>query len=107
MRSRHKLWVGPIVLLFGCTAEPSLDTAGADESGEQIFDRVCAVCHGVDGRGGTQGPDLLDVARDMDANDLTEVILYGSGYMDPLRLTEDQALTVSTYIVDAYLAQSP
>lgn len=109
MRAPTWLTLGLVVALVACAPTTERETAdtATEESGDQIFDRVCAVCHGVDGRGGVSAPDLLDVANGMTVQDLTEVILYGSGYMEPLRLTEEDAIAVSEYIVDVYLADSP
>jgi len=62
------LFVALIVMLFGfaalkepgwAVARPSAGAAQqATPEGRQIFEAVCAVCHGLDGRGAERGPDI-------------------------------------------------
>jgi len=33
--------------------------SAADDSGERLYDGYCRRCHGVEGRGTTQGPSLI------------------------------------------------
>jgi ubiquinol-cytochrome c reductase cytochrome c subunit len=39
-------------------AQPPPGDTGSPRTGEQIWQQDCAICHGVDGRGSFQGPDI-------------------------------------------------
>jgi putative membrane-bound dehydrogenase-like protein len=62
----------------------SLATTGDARAGEKVFGTAsaggvgCAVCHAVNGRGGTVGPDLSGVGAKFSRRDLAEAVLYPS-----------------------------
>ncbi|MCO4746280.1 MAG: cytochrome c [Proteobacteria bacterium] len=95
------------ILLLGLAAcEPAIDepAPGAGEeaySGEELFALACSGCHGADGRGGASGPDLEERTMELTEADVVDIVLFGSGYMDPVRLTEEQALRVAEYVIDS------
>ena len=45
-------------------------SAQAENKGEQIFKQKCAMCHVVNGKGGTIGPELTTVASRLKEADL-------------------------------------
>lgn len=51
-------------------AKPAGDTA----AGKRIFDAKCASCHMVRGRGGSNGPDLSDIARSLTVRELDQTL---------------------------------
>lgn len=51
-------------------------TACADQPGEKLFNRKCAMCHKVRGRGGDIGPDLTKVGSRLSATQLQTKIAY-------------------------------
>lgn len=46
--------------------------ASAETAGEKVFNQKCAMCHKVNGRGGTIGPDLSKVGGRMSEAQLKE-----------------------------------
>lgn len=67
--NRHKapvLFSAVLALVIPCcalaqqAAQPAPSTSKASASpGRQIFSSTCASCHGLDGRGGERGPDIV------------------------------------------------
>ncbi|MBL8954098.1 MAG: DM13 domain-containing protein [Myxococcaceae bacterium] len=53
-------------LRYAHVAPPSVVTGGDRSRGEALFNVSCAVCHGVDGRGAPQGPNLAGAMLDGD-----------------------------------------
>jgi len=51
-------------------------TACADQPGERLFNRKCAMCHKVRGRGGDIGPDLTKVGSRLSLTQLQAKIAY-------------------------------
>jgi len=60
----------------------ALTLAGASDAGMKVFDRVCAKCHRVDGRGHDVGPDISDV-RNRDRAALLNDILDPNQKLEP------------------------
>ncbi|SMD45835.1 hypothetical protein SAMN00777080_4506 [Aquiflexum balticum DSM 16537] len=70
----EKLWYG------------LLDGTGDSERGRRVFfsnTSLCSTCHVMDGRGGDLGPDLSNVGKSKDRNNLIASILYPSAEMSP------------------------
>lgn len=44
--------------------------AQAESKGEQLFKQKCAMCHAVNGKGGSVGPDLTKIASGMKEKDI-------------------------------------
>ncbi|WP_373523347.1 PVC-type heme-binding CxxCH protein [Aquiflexum sp.] len=63
-----------------------LDGNGDSERGRRVFfsnTALCSTCHVMDGRGGDLGPDLSNVGKSKDRNNLIASILYPSAEMSP------------------------
>lgn len=63
-----------------------LDGKGESERGRRVFFSnmsLCSTCHVMDGRGGDLGPDLSNVGKSKDRNNLIASILYPSAEMSP------------------------
>lgn len=69
-------------------------------AGKQIFETICAACHGQDGRGGHGGVDL---SKATDFKSVTETVALGKNKMPPLggALTPEQLRDVSGYVNSA------
>lgn len=95
-------------VLSACVPEgspPAIDTgvAAATEdtlAGEDLFALACSSCHGVDGRGGNGGPDLVGRTEGWSADRVADVVREGSGFMDPIPLGPPDAMAVSRYVVE-------
>jgi cytochrome c oxidase cbb3-type subunit III len=64
--------LGSLVVVLRAQDKPSVRTSGASGTRQTeaaaTFAGVCASCHGLDGRGGERGPDIVtDVSRKTDA----------------------------------------
>lgn len=53
----------------------ALDLEGNPERGAQVFTRICAVCHRLEGKGGDLGPDLGTVRHRPPLNLLSDILL--------------------------------
>lgn len=60
-------------------AKGGLRAQTATKPGQEIFQSHCAACHGLDGRGGEHGPDIVSASevRAMSDADLSRVITRG------------------------------
>lgn len=89
------------LLLVACASEEPMDTAfEAPETPADVYARACSYCHADDGRGTNLGPDLRERTADMSVDDVAEVVLYGSGFMDPIRLDPEEAREVAEYVLE-------
>lgn len=79
----------------GCAAPP------AGENGQEVYERVCANCHGVDLEGGL-GPAIGPGSNTAEQDDgfLTLTITRGRGRMPSFRstLTDEQVERVVEYV---------
>ena len=73
-------------------------TGGGDRDGMTVYNEICIACHGVDGRGSAAGPDLEPFAATYTDEEIADVALNGVGNMDPMSVTEGEALAVAAYI---------
>ncbi len=73
------------------TYSPSLNSMGDAKKGKQVFRRVCAACHRVEGEGNRVGPDITDVRNKTAEQLLAEVL-------DPNRIVEPR-YSVSTVLL--------
>jgi putative heme-binding domain-containing protein len=71
--------------------QPSLTMKASVASGQQVFDRVCAKCHRMDGRGFEVGPDISDT-RSRSREALLYDILDPNQKLEP-KFTAYQVLT--------------
>ena len=60
----------------------ALQDTGNMERGAQMFDRICASCHALKGRGSAVGPDLATL-RDKSAEDFLVAILDPNAAIEP------------------------
>jgi mono/diheme cytochrome c family protein len=73
-----------LILLFvlGCEAKPP---EGVTDPGQLLYlgylkkDVNCSRCHGPEGAGGTQAPDIRTVYRKLDQDTILDIIEYGKG----------------------------
>src|SRR5699024_1655718 len=68
------------------------------EEGQKVFEGNCLACHGKEGAGGHNGPNLQDLG--WDDEQILEQIKNGSGSMPPFEdtLTEDEIEAVKDYV---------
>lgn len=76
----------------------ALSLAGNHQAGQAVFDRVCASCHRISGRGHQVGPDLSD-----SRNRSREAILVD--LLDPNQRIDPQYLAYQILTVDGQLFQ--
>lgn len=74
------------------------DGGDTEASGAELYDMHCQVCHGSDGRGTPDGPDLAREVENHDDAFLVTVILEGKGDMEPVDVTPDQAQRIVDYL---------
>ena len=84
-------------------AQASSSAGPASGAGVDLFRQNCAVCHGANGRGGTQGaPDLASAAvQAMSEPDIAGIIHNGKGGNMPAwsgKLTDAQIATLAHYV---------
>ncbi len=67
-----------LVLLVACLVSSPIDALaqGTDAGGRQ-YERLCASCHGGDGRGGERGPSIVGRLASRDDRELAELIRAG------------------------------
>lgn len=88
----------------GETAETDTDL-GTEITGEgaDLFADNCARCHGDNGQGSIVGPALTERVPGLTEADVTDIILQGSGRMDPIdEVDADQAATIATFVVASF-----
>ncbi|MCK6503543.1 cytochrome c [Myxococcota bacterium] len=74
------------------------DGGDTEQSGADLYDGKCQACHGTDGRGTADGPDLLREVENRDDEFLVTVILEGKGDMEPVDVTPAQAQRIVDYL---------
>jgi quinohemoprotein ethanol dehydrogenase len=81
-------------------AESNGPALAAITGGKQLFDQVCAPCHGADGKGGHGGGAPLVNAKD--ATSVTRTVTDGRNNMPAFgtQLSTEQIRAVSSYIVN-------
>jgi mono/diheme cytochrome c family protein len=80
----------------------SVDTAPPEFTGIELYEINCASCHGIDGTGPENGPDdgpdlQQEVENHSDAQ-LIDFILNGKGDMEPVDVTEEEAVKIVDYL---------
>ena len=91
----------------GDSTTPDTD-AGTGLSGEgaELFSEYCSRCHGDDGGGSIVGPDLNERVPGLTEADVTDIILSGSGRMDPIdEVNADEAAVIAGFVVDNFAGE--
>ena len=78
--------------------EDTEDTEPQEETGESLFLDHCAGCHGPDGSGTSSGPPIVYVLKQVDEAELLDIILSGTGDMNPIELSTSQAQKIVDYV---------
>lgn len=69
-------------------------------NGSDVYNRVCASCHGVDRRGIDRAPSLIALGQRMSAEQINGVIDRGRGFMPSFgNLPQDQKQAVIAYLL--------
>lgn len=103
----------PFLFLIACTAkvdDTSVDDTSADDTadtdtsedtgtgeGAALYTTACSDCHGADGDSG-QAPNLSEEVPGMTDQEITDIILNGQGYMQPVDVSEAEAELIVTYL---------
>ncbi|MEQ6378105.1 PQQ-binding-like beta-propeller repeat protein [Bacillaceae bacterium S4-13-56] len=76
-------------------------------SGQTIFENNCLACHGKEGVGGHNGPNLRESLIAADRDKLSNQIKNGSGGMPPFEgvLSEDEIQSLADYILEKVVPQ--
>jgi mono/diheme cytochrome c family protein len=85
--------------LIGCAPTASSDV----RTGPQIFAVDCSGCHGAEGEGTSRGPELAAQAWGMSVEEVVDTVLDGSGRMEPVDLTIEEAEAVAAWVVASWL----
>src|SRR6476660_449924 len=73
----------------------------AEKSGQQIYAKMCAKCHGKNGEGSDEEyPERLQ--GELSVGELARLIDKTMPYQHPEKIGADESLLVSTYIHDAF-----
>ena len=72
---------------------PALTGAASSSAGSKVFERVCAKCHKIDGKGYEAGPDISDVR-----NRSREALLHD--ILDPNAIVEPRFIDYSVILTD-------
>ena len=81
------------------SAAPGTGTGGtAARDGATVYGEVCIACHGADGKGSVAGPDLEPIVAALTDEEIADVALNGFGNMDPMPVSEEEALAVAAHI---------
>jgi mono/diheme cytochrome c family protein len=81
---------------FEPSTSATTTTEGNAHSGEAVFERECASCHGPGGEGGA-GPRLVESG--LDADDVMATIREGAGIMPPGLVEGQDEADVVAYVV--------
>lgn len=78
-----------IVLLAGCGTDDKVKDASVAQSGENIYKKSCASCHGEDLSGGA-GPSLQNITDKYSKENIKDIINNGIGTMFPVNLPDEE-----------------
>ncbi len=75
--------------------------AGEEISGEQVFaDWECRSCHAFQGKGGTVGPELVDLHESYNLDELKEFLTNPPEDMPPFEGTEEELDALAGYLLE-------
>ncbi len=99
---KRMFWIAVLVLLASLAAAPA---ALAEDEGQALYDKKCAMCHGKDGvaKAMAKGSANLNDAEWQKATsveDIVKVTLEGKGKMPKYdgKLTHEQIKSVAEYV---------
>src|SRR5262245_5146501 len=90
-------------LLLGICLPPiasGLPPRPEPQEGKAVFERVCSVCHGREGRGDA-GPGPSLVPLDKDFNEVLGIVREGTGEMPPIpqeRISDEDVKQIVAYL---------
>jgi mono/diheme cytochrome c family protein len=86
------IWLSPIASGLPPKPEP--------QEGKAVFDRVCSICHGGEGRGDAgPGPSLVPLEKDF--NEVLGIVREGTGEMPPIpreRVSDEDVKQIFAYL---------
>jgi uncharacterized membrane protein SirB2 len=71
--------------------------AVAANDGKSLYEINCKLCHGSDGKLGAAGSKDLSASQ-LDVNAMKDIILNGKGNMAPVRVSNEQADAIASYV---------
>lgn len=92
------VFIGLIVFLASCGSNSESDNSGVNNqgadsettlSGDDIYKRSCANCHGGELEG-VSGPPLANVSSKYSVDEIKDIINNGKGNMFPVNLPSDE-----------------
>ena len=78
------------------TSAPADSGSGA-QTGEDLYRLHCGACHGEQGEGTDQGPELSHTSHKPD-DKILSVILEGKGDMEPVDVSEEEAQAIVDHL---------
>ena len=76
------------------------DSGSVDAAaGEEVYQANCAMCHGADLSGGA-GPGLTAVGADYTAEEIADIVVNGTGSMQPQNVSGDDLDALSAWLAE-------
>ena len=80
------------------TNDPNNNDSGSQTlNGAELYDLNCSGCHGADGEGTGNNPNIIQ-ALNFSNDELSDIIIYGMDAMPAINLTEDEAMAIINYM---------
>jgi hypothetical protein len=101
-RKPYLIW-GTMYMNQKLVGEKVVSTRGEEEipSGEQVFeDWECRSCHAFQGKGGTAGPELVDLHESYDLDELKEFLINPPEDMPPFEGTGEDLDALAKYLLE-------
>lgn len=76
------------MVFTACSGGDRSENIVADRTGEEIYKKSCATCHGQDLSGGA-GPSLQNISEKYGEEDIKHIINNGIGTMFPVNLPDE------------------
>jgi mono/diheme cytochrome c family protein len=93
-------FVGLLLGIWLASITSGLTPKPAPQEGKAVFERVCSVCHGREGRGDAgPGPSLVPLEKDF--NEVLGIVREGTGEMPPIpreRLSDEDVKQIFAYL---------
>lgn len=78
-----------ILAFVACGSDDQLKDTSTTQSGESIYKKSCASCHGEDLSGGA-GPTLQNITDKYSKDDIKDIINHGIGTMFPVNIPDEE-----------------